>query len=61
MKLYGANIENRKNDMLRSIHVFILNDTHVGTPRAIMFDNLASVYSTVSVWNIGTKTWQWKM
>lgn len=55
VKWYGSNIENRKHDMPRSIHVFVLNDTDTGAPTAIMSANLLSAYRTASVPNVGVK------
>src|SRR5699024_10294630 len=36
VKWYGSNAEYRKNDLPRSIHVLVLNDTVTGAPKAIM-------------------------
>lgn len=55
VKWYGSNIENRKFDMPRSIHLFVLNDTDTGAPKAVMSANLLSAYRTASVPNVGTK------
>lgn len=55
VKWYGSNIENRKQDLPRSIHLFVLNDTDTAAPKAIMSGNLLSAYRTASVPNVGTK------
>ena len=55
VKWYGSNIENRKSDMPRSIHLFVLNDTDTAAPKAVMSANLLSAYRTASVPNVGTK------
>ena len=55
VKWYGSNIENRKHDMPRSIHLFVLNDTDTAAPKAVMSANLLSAYRTASVPNVGTK------
>lgn len=55
VKWYGSNIENRKRDLPRSIHLFVLNDTDTAAPKAIMSGNLLSAYRTASVPNVGTK------
>lgn len=55
VKWYGSNAENRKNDLPRSIHVFVLNDTVTGAPKAIMSANLLSAYRTGAVPAVGVK------
>lgn len=55
VKWYGSNAENRKNDMPRSIHVFVLNDAVTGAPTAIMSANLLSAYRTGAVPGVGVK------
>ncbi len=55
VKWYGSNAENRKNDLPRSIHLFILNDTVTGAPKAVMSANLLSAYRTGAVPGVGVK------
>lgn len=55
VKWYGSNIENRSNELPRSIHVFVLNDTVTGAPKAIMSANLLSAYRTGAVPGVGVK------
>lgn len=55
VKWYGSNTENRQNDLPRSIHVFVLNDTVTGAPKAIMSANLLSAYRTGAVPGVGVK------
>ncbi|MEJ5920238.1 MULTISPECIES: tyramine oxidase subunit B [unclassified Corynebacterium] len=55
VKWYGSNAENRANDLPRSIHVFVLNDTVTGAPKAIMSANLLSAYRTGAVPGVGVK------
>lgn len=55
VKWYGSNAENRKNGLPRSIHVFVLNDTDTGAPKAIMSANLLSAYRTGAVPGVGVK------
>lgn len=55
VKWYGSNAENRKNDLPRSIHLFILNDAITGAPKAVMSANLLSAYRTGAVPGVGVK------
>ncbi|MGD7003177.1 tyramine oxidase subunit B [Corynebacterium halotolerans] len=55
VKWYGSNTENRRHDLPRSIHVFVLNDTVTGAPTAIMSANLLSAYRTGAVPGVGVK------
>lgn len=55
VKWYGSNAENRKHDLPRSIHVFVLNDAITGAPMAIMSANLLSAYRTGAVPGVGVK------
>ncbi len=55
VKWYGSNTENRKKDLPRSIHVFVLNDADTGAPKAIMSANLLSAYRTGAVPGVGVK------
>lgn len=55
VKWYGSNTENRKEGLPRSIHVFVLNDTDTGAPKAIMSANLLSAYRTGAVPAVGVK------
>ncbi|HZK31923.1 MAG TPA: tyramine oxidase subunit B [Corynebacterium sp.] len=55
VKWYGSNAENRKHDLPRSIHVFVLNDAVTGAPLAIMSANLLSAYRTGAVPAVGVK------
>ncbi|WP_245974976.1 tyramine oxidase subunit B [Corynebacterium alimapuense] len=55
VKWYGSNAENRKSGLPRSIHVFVLNDTVTGAPKAIMSANLLSAYRTGAVPGVGVK------
>lgn len=55
VKWYGSNAENRKHDLPRSIHVFVLNDSVTGAPKAIMSANLLSAYRTGAVPAVGVK------
>lgn len=55
VKWYGSNAENRKRDLPRSIHVFVLNDAVTGAPKAIMSANLLSAYRTGAVPGVGVK------
>lgn len=55
VKWYGSNAENRKKDLPRSIHVFVLNDAETGAPLSIMSANLLSAYRTGAVPGVGVK------
>ncbi|AGS35532.1 ornithine cyclodeaminase [Corynebacterium maris DSM 45190] len=55
VKWYGSNTENRQHDLPRSIHVFVLNDTVTGAPKAVMSANLLSAYRTGAVPAVGVK------
>lgn len=55
VKWYGSNADNRQNDLPRSIHLFILNDTITGAPKAVMSANLLSAYRTGAVPGVGVK------
>ena len=55
VKWYGSNAENRKHDLPRSVHVFVLNDAITGAPMAIMSANLLSAYRTGAVPGVGVK------
>ncbi|MHA2789216.1 tyramine oxidase subunit B [Corynebacterium sp. S7] len=55
VKWYGSNVENRKRDLPRSIHSFILNDTDTGAPLAVMSANTLSAYRTGAVPGVGVK------
>nr|WP_149029363.1 tyramine oxidase subunit B [Corynebacterium halotolerans] len=55
VKWYGSNAENRRHGLPRSIHVFVLNDTVTGAPKAIMSANLLSAYRTGAVPGVGVK------
>jgi ornithine cyclodeaminase/alanine dehydrogenase-like protein (mu-crystallin family) len=55
VKWYGSNTENRKHDLPRSIHLFILNDADTGAPKAVMSANLLSAYRTGAVPGVGVK------
>lgn len=55
VKWYGSNAENRKRDLPRSVHVFVLNDADTGAPLAIMSANLLSAYRTGAVPGVGVK------
>src|SRR5699024_986864 len=53
VKLYGSNAENRKNDLPRSIHVFVLHDTVPGAPKSRMSAHLPSAYRTGAIPAVG--------
>ena len=55
VKWYGSNADNRQNDLPRSIHLFILNDSVTGAPLSVMSANLLSAYRTGSVPGVGVK------
>ncbi|MGP9723605.1 tyramine oxidase subunit B [Corynebacterium sp. AOP40-9SA-29] len=55
VKWYGSNAENRKEGLPRSIHVFVLNDTVTGAPKAIMSANILSAVRTGAVPGVGVK------
>ena len=55
VKWYGSNVDNRATGLPRSIHLFILNDTVTGAPKAIMSANLLSAYRTGAVPGVGVK------
>lgn len=55
VKWYGSNAENRSCGLPRSIHVFVLNDTVTGAPKALMSANLLSAYRTGAVPGVGVK------
>ena len=55
VKWYGSNADNRKKDLPRSIHVFVLNDADTGAPLSIMSANLLSAYRTGAVPGVGVK------
>lgn len=55
VKWYGSNVDNRKQDLPRSIHIFVLNDADTGAPKAIMSANLLSAYRTGAVPGVGVK------
>ncbi|WP_018298020.1 tyramine oxidase subunit B [Corynebacterium lubricantis] len=55
VKWYGSNVENRKRDLPRSIHLFILNDSDTGAPLAVMSANTLSAYRTGAVPGVGVK------
>lgn len=55
VKWYGSNAENRKSGLPRSIHVFVLNDTVTGAPKAIMSANILSAVRTGAVPGVGVK------
>lgn len=55
VKWYGSNAANRTKGLPRSIHVFVLNDTETGAPKAIMSANLLSAYRTGAVPGVGVK------
>ena len=55
VKWYGSNAENRKDGLPRSIHVFVLNDTVTGAPKAVMSANVLSAVRTGAVPGVGVK------
>jgi len=55
VKWYGSNAENKKDGLPRSIHVFVLNDTVTGAPKAIMSANILSAVRTGAVPGVGVK------
>lgn len=55
VKWYGSNVDNRNHELPRSIHLFILNDTVTGAPKAIMSANLLSAYRTGAVPGVGVR------
>lgn len=55
VKWYGSNAENKEKGLPRSIHVFVLNDTVTGAPKAIMSANILSAVRTGAVPGVGVK------
>ena len=55
VKWDGSNAENREHGLPRSIHIFVLNDTVTGAPKAIMSANLLSAVRTGGVPGVGVK------
>lgn len=55
VKWYGTNIEDGKQDLPCSIHLFMLNDTDTAAAKVIMSSNLLSAYRTASVPHVGTR------
>ena len=55
MKWYGANAENKKKGLPRSILTLILNDKDTGAPLAFMSANILSAYRTGAVPGVGFK------
>lgn len=55
VKWYGSNIANRERGLPRSIHLFTLNDSHTGTPLAVMSANLLSAYRTGAIPGVAVK------
>ena len=49
VKWYGSNVENRGLGLPRSIHLFVLNDTDTGAPKAVMSANLLSAYRSGAI------------
>ncbi|EGW38786.1 tyramine oxidase subunit B [Desulfosporosinus sp. OT] len=55
MKWYGSNVENKKQQLPRSILMLTLNDKDTGAPLAYMSANILSAYRTGAVPGVGVK------